>query len=131
MEQQNLMTQEELMQICSRINKGDIRTALASIHALQLKGYRIVGKYLIGQYNEAPQKINKDGFPRVCKLQLLNGRFAISFNNKKTYLNRLVYEAHHGPLKLYQGVQYIDGDTTNNRLDNLEAIIWGSSKIVW
>ena len=42
--------------------------------------------------------------------------------NRGKQLHRLIYEDHYGPIPKGMQIHHIDGDTTNNNIDNLEMI---------
>ena len=57
--------------------------------------------------------------PRLQK----NGYITICIGNKKKYLHRAIMEEYIGrPLKRTEHVHHINGDRTDNRIDNLELL---------
>ncbi len=130
------MTLEEVKKISSRISKKDATELMKEIRLYEANNYKLVGKYLIHKYNKPPKKINMKGFVDPVRVFKNNGRPAISYNGKTTYLNKVVYEAWKKS-KLYDwsAIKHIDGNIENCEAENLEAITWGKIKepggIVW
>lgn len=60
----------------------------------------------------------RDLSPRL----LPNGRRRVQMNNKDYYIYRLVVEAFIRPLQDKEEVNHIDGDKTNDKLENLEIV---------
>ncbi len=124
------MTIEEIRKLSSRITKKQAIDLLSSFDAFEIANYKLVGKYLINKYNKKPKKIDRNGFINDVRVFWLNGRPAINFNGKKTYLNRVVYSTFKGELGERTKIAYLDGDVNNNSLDNLEAQLWRKQKKV-
>lgn len=62
---------------------------------------------------------DKHRAPRLQK----NGYLTLSIGNKKKYVHRMVMEEYLGrPLRSDEHVHHINGDRTDNRIENLEVI---------
>ena len=71
-----------------------------------------ISKSMVGYWDGKRQ-------PRLQK----NGYYTISIGNKKHYVHRLVMEQHLGrKLKQNEVVHHINGDKTDNRIENLQLL---------
>src|SRR5215831_17499593 len=44
------------------------------------------------------------------------------FSRQGVYLHRIIYEQHHGPIPANHHIHHIDGNTTNNAIENLLCV---------
>ena len=68
-------------------------------------------------YWKEPKQRRSTKKPAGCLMQ--NGYRSVYYDGKNHYVHRIIYEFHKGPIPPDHKIWHLDGNKTNNQIDNL------------